>query len=155
MKKTGGVRSVLPAALILAMTFFLAGPAFCEGGAVDCDIDRGACTGLVTTGMTARLEITPRPVETMKDLILRVDLKQGAVSVTDAEVSLSFSMPGMTMPENTVSLRHRGGGRYQGSGTIVRCPGGSRLWRADLRVKRLSGSERQSRRVSFSFRLIR
>ena len=44
--------------------------------------------------------------------------------VTDAEVSARFfmaAMPAMNMPEmqNTTTLSHQGGGRYQGTGQVV------------------------------------
>ena len=68
----------------------------------------------------------------MKNLVFRIDLKRGALPVTDGEVSLGLSMPGMTMAPNTVTLAHRGGGMYEGRGVIVKCPSGDGSGRPKL-----------------------
>jgi hypothetical protein len=118
----------------------------------DCDIDRGPCIKpLGQTGITATFELLPRPVQAMKALSCRVELKQGQVPVTDRVVRVSFSMPGMLMAENAAVLRHTGGGRYEGSVIIVRCPSGVKIWRAEARVARGLDRDRHPNRVSYTF----
>jgi hypothetical protein len=113
---------------------------------VDCEISRGPCTRAVAeTGLTAVLEIAPKPVKEMKGLFFRIELKEGQIPVTDGDVVLSLSMPGMRMPENRVKLRHKGEGRYEGEGVIVKCPRGGRLWRAEAQITRSLSGQRQDR----------
>ncbi|MGE5790526.1 MAG: hypothetical protein ACM33C_06630 [Syntrophaceae bacterium] len=127
-------------------------PSLADSQDTDCDIDRGPCTkSLGETGITATFELLPRPVQTLKTLLCRVDLKQGQLPVTDRFVRLSFSMPGMYMPENAVVLRHAGKGIYEGNVIIVRCPSGMKLWRAEAQIGRLSDRERHPNRVSYTF----
>ncbi|MDA8125117.1 MAG: FixH family protein [Deltaproteobacteria bacterium] len=122
-------------------------------GSIDCDFEKSPCTRvLAEAGMTATLAITPQPVETMKDLSLRIVLSAAAAPITDAEVTLGFSMPGMTMAPNVVPLVHQGGGVYRGKGVLVKCRGGKR-WQADLRVRRASVLEKPPARASFTFKV--
>jgi hypothetical protein len=119
----------------------------------DCAIDDGPCSKqLADTGITATFAITPTPVKEMKDLAFRVGLKAGAAPVADGEVSLYLSMPGMTMARNFIRLAHRGEGKYEGSGVIVKCPSGSGVWQAEVRIRRPS-PRGQPHRVSFTFRV--
>ncbi len=121
---------------------------------IDCAIDRGSCsTHLAETGVTVTLDITPRPAATMKNLVFRIGLKKDAVPVTDGDVSLDLSMPGMTMAPNIVTLTHQGGGMYEGRGVIVKCPSGDRVWQADARIRRLSVQGAQPHRARFTFRV--
>ena len=126
----------------------------CSSDAViDCAIEKGPCSAhLAETGITATLDITPRPTEAMKTLVFRIDLKKGALPVTDGEVSLGLSMPGMTMAPNTVTLAHRGGGMYEGRGVIVKCPSGD-VWQAEARIRRVSAQGMQPHRARFTFRV--
>ncbi len=89
----------------------------------------------------------------MRDLVFRIDLKQGALPVTDGEVHLDLSMPGMTMAPNVVLLAHRGGGTYEGRGVIVKCPSGDRVWQAEARIRRLPSQGVKPHRVRFTFRV--
>jgi len=121
--------------------------------AIDCAIHKGPCsTPLAETGITVTLDITPRPAATLKNLVFRIDLKKGALPVTDGEVSLGLSMPGMTMAPNVVTLSHRSGGTYEGRGVIVRCPSGD-VWQAEARVRRLSAHRAPPHRARFTFRV--
>ncbi len=147
---------VLPAviAVILASCLSAVASPFSSGTdrTIDCVIDNGPCSKqLADAGITATFGITPTPVEEMKNLVFRVDLKAGAVPVTDGEVSLDLSMPGMTMARNFIRLAHRGGGKYEGSGVIVKCPTGSGVWQAEVRIRRPS-PRGQPHRVRFTFR---
>lgn len=121
---------------------------------VDCAIDRGPCsTRLAEAGMTVTLDITPRPLETMKNLAFRIDLKKDAIPVTDGEVTIGLSMPGMTMAPNIVTLAHRGGGAYEGRGVIVKCPSGDSRWQAEARIRRTTSPGREPHRARFTFRV--
>jgi len=129
-------------------------PSLAGAPETDCDIDRGACTRpLADTGITAAFELLPRPVQVMRNLSCRVVLQRGGVPVTDRAVRVRFTMPGMYMAENAVALRHAGGGRYEGTAVIVRCPTGSNLWRADVRVRSPSDPIGRWSGVSYTFRL--
>jgi len=121
--------------LAIASTIFFSEEG--KGRPVDCEIDRGPCEKAVgATGMTAVLDIAPKPVETMKKLFFRIELKKGTVPVTDGDIILDLSMPGMYMAENRVKLMHKGEGKYEGEGVIVRCPGGGRIWKAEVLLRR-------------------
>lgn len=72
----------------------------------------------------------------MKNLTFRVDLSESGRPEADAAVALDLTMPGMFMGRNRPALRHTGSGRYEGSGVIVRCPSGKKLWKASLQITR-------------------
>jgi hypothetical protein len=66
-----------------------------------------------------------------------VTVTQGTQPVTDAEVSLELfmaAMPAMNMPEmkNTIALKHEGGGRYRGTGSVAMAG----AWDASMMVMR-------------------
>jgi hypothetical protein len=149
--------AVFPAvmAAILVCTFSAAASPFASDrdGVIDCVINNGPCSKqLVDTGIIVTFGITPNPVEAMKTLLFRIDLKAGSAPVTDGEVSLDLAMPGMAMPKNMIKLAHQGGGKYEGSGVIVKCPSGSGVWQTEVRIRRLS-SQGQPQRVRFTFRV--
>jgi hypothetical protein len=147
-------RGIQAASILLCAVTAVVSLCSCGNDAkIDCAIDRGPCsTSLAETGITVTLDVTPKPLETMKTLVFRIDLKKGAIPVTDGEVRLGLSMPGMTMAENIVKLTHRGGGTYEGRGVIVRCPSGD-VWQAEARVGRLSAQGAPPRRARFTFRV--
>jgi hypothetical protein len=72
----------------------------------------------------------------MTDLAVAADLRDGAAPVDGAQVSVSFSMEGMFMGENTTALAHAGPGRFQGKAVLVRCPSGREDWTAEVTVAR-------------------
>jgi len=125
-----------------------------DEGAADCNMDNGPCAGAVgETGMTAVLDITPRPVRTMRRLSFRINLKEGTTPVTDEDVTVELSMPGMYMPENRVRLIHTGEGGYEGEGVIVRCPAGKRLRKTRAVLGRASADSGTPQAASFIFRV--
>jgi hypothetical protein len=75
---------------------------------------------------TQPLEITldeSQPIK-MGENALEVMVTQDGQPVTDADVSVQFfmpAMPQMKMAEmkNTVPLKHEGGGRYRGTGSVM------------------------------------
>lgn len=100
------------------------------GGA--CDVGRSPCARALPGGGEVTLELAPRPLATMKELAVRVELAGGAAEGT--AVGVSFSMPRMTMGENRSRLARTAPGRYEGRAVLVRCPSGSRAWEAEVQV---------------------
>ncbi|MFA5352783.1 MAG: hypothetical protein WC291_01005 [Thermodesulfovibrionales bacterium] len=94
----------------------------------DCDISQGPCAKTVMNRQVV-LEISPRPVEAMKELSFRLT----AEGCREREIFLDLTMPGMYMGENRVVLR-RVRGAYEGKGIIPRCPSGRRLWQATIDI---------------------
>jgi hypothetical protein len=104
-----------------------------------CRIDDGPCTA-PAGGAAVSFEIAPRPVRAMKLLTFAVVLHDGGRKGENASVSIDLTMPGMEMGRNVVVLKHIGGGRYEGTGVIVRCPSGGRTWKAAVTAERRSGT---------------
>jgi hypothetical protein len=96
----------------------------------ECDIHHAPCTKIVQE-CELTLDIRPKPVKAMEDLIFTVTVS-GAKPTSDPYVDLG--MPGMNMGPNRVSLRAAGQGRYEGKGVIVRCPSGRRTWQATVTI---------------------
>lgn len=99
----------------------------------DCAVDAGPCTRTVD-GVTVSLDIAPKPVRAMRELVFSVGLERGMSPITDGRVEIDLSMPGMNMGENRIPLHPDGQGAYHGTGVIVRCPSGSTLWKASVAV---------------------
>jgi len=98
--------------------------------AADCDIDRGPCVAII--GKTeVRLDISPKPVKTMKELFFVVTVKGANVR---GPLLLELSMPGMYMGRNEVALNKDPEGSFSGRGVIPRCPTGRKLWQADVTI---------------------
>ncbi len=97
----------------------------------DCDINRGACLKRIGD-IAVVLDITPRPVRSMKELAFSLKLRGVEADVLPKRILLELTMPGMEMGENKVILEGNGKGLYEGRGIIVRCPSGKRLWRAGV-----------------------
>ena len=114
----------------------------------DCDINAGPCTKtIVHDNIQVILDINPKPVGPMTELLFSVILKEGARAVTDAKVGLDLTMPGMFMGVNRPVLSHVKDGRYEGKGVIPVCPHGGELWKAEVTVKR----DGRSATVSYFF----
>jgi hypothetical protein len=96
--------------------------------AVNCDVHSTLCRQTIS-GTEVTLDISPKPVNAMKELKFRITLagKQPA-----AVPYIDLGMPGMKMGPNKVSLQARGKGVYEGTGIIVRCPSGKRIWKAAI-----------------------
>jgi len=101
----------------------------------DCNIHGGPCTK--TAASTAiTLEISPRPVRHMQELLFSVTVKPCS-SLPDT-LMLDLSMPGMDMGKNQVTLVKKQGCLYQGNGLIVRCMSGRKLWKATVLSEKLN-----------------
>lgn len=95
------------------------------------DIHAGPVAGSAD-GQAVILEISPRPVRAMRELIFAVEIP-GANDRGEAP-RIDLEMPGMRMPPNRVELRRGADGIYRGTGTIVRCGSGRRTWSATVTV---------------------
>jgi len=95
----------------------------------DCNIHEGPCTKKAGTA-TVTLDITPRPVRHMEELLFSLTVKPCS-SLPDT-LMLDLSMPGMDMGKNQVSLVKTGNCLYRGKGIIVKCKSGRKLWKATL-----------------------
>jgi len=97
---------------------------------INCDIHHGTCTQKLQ-GTDIILDISPKPVKAMTDLKFTVILT-GKRSASEPFIDLG--MPGMGMGPNRVLLKSNGKGVYSGTGIIVRCPSGKRIWKATVTV---------------------
>jgi len=79
------------------------------------------------------LDIDPKPVKAMEELLFSVSVKGGRL---DDILLLDLAMPGMYMGGNKVVLKKADDGRYHGKGIIPRCPSGRPLWAATLDIPR-------------------
>jgi nitrogen fixation protein FixH len=114
--------------------------------AVGCDLNSGPCSAALPRGEgSLTLEISPRPILTMRELEFSVRLACASTPCAPQAAGVTLTMPGMYMGENTVPLAPGGEpGLYRGRGTIVRCPSGRSLWQATVKVPPLG-------EVSFAF----
>jgi nitrogen fixation protein FixH len=100
-----------------------------------CNIDAGPCAEKTSdNAVEAILDITPKPVTAMRELSFSVTLKDKRGPVTNVEVTIDLSMPGMYMGNNMIKLTAKDSGVYQGKGVIVRCPSGKKLWQATINI---------------------
>lgn len=97
---------------------------------INCDAHTGACSRS-SGAMTVSLEISPRPVKAMQDLVFKVSI-DGTTPASLPHIDLG--MPAMKMGPNQVALKPTGPGTYEGTGVIVRCPSGKRTWFANVIV---------------------
>ena len=95
---------------------------------VNCDVHHGACIQTVATVEVA-FDIRPKPVKAMTDLTFKITLEG---EQPKAPPYIDLGMPGMKMGPNRVLLQSTAKGVYEGSGIIVRCPSGKRIWRAKI-----------------------
>jgi hypothetical protein len=105
-------------------------PALAADAKINCDAHQGECLQS-SADLTVSLEITPRPVKAMQDLVFKVSI-EGASPAAPPHIDLG--MPAMKMGPNQVALKPMGPGTYEGSGVIVRCPSGKRTWFANVIV---------------------
>ena len=94
----------------------------------NCAIQEGPCT-LSAGNRTVTLNILPKPVQAMQELTFRVELSGEPPS--DPPV-IDLDMPGMEMGPNQVRTEPVNATVFQGTGVIVRCPSGKRLWSATV-----------------------
>jgi len=97
---------------------------------VNCDLHAGPCTQAFLENMVT-LEVTPRPIKAMQELLFKVTLAQ-KVSQASTAPYIDLGMPGMNMGPNRVQLKSAGNATFEGRGVIVRCPSGRRTWQATI-----------------------
>jgi len=104
---------------------------------INCDVHKGSCTQNLQ-GTDVLLDISPKPVKAMTDLKFTITLtgEQGV-----SEPFIDLGMPGMKMGPNRVLLKSNGNGVYYGTGIIVRCPSGKRIWKATVTVPGMGSVE--------------
>lgn len=95
---------------------------------VDCDIQSGGCQKKIN-GRTVDLNIFPRPVKAMKDLMFQVKISGDSLSKPPF---IDLGMPGMKMGPNRVALEKIDAITYEGQGVIVRCKSGRTIWQATV-----------------------
>ena len=93
-----------------------------------CEIDKGPCSKKYGE-QEVILDINPRPVRAMKELVFTVSLKQGNYE----NLLMALDMPGMHMGRNEVALKKAAAG-YTGKGVIPRCASGITQWRATINI---------------------
>lgn len=143
-----------PRIIAIGIAAFLVVTAACSkdraGGQADCDIQFGPCVRMAGPGTEITLDITPRPVKAMAELLFTVTVRRNGKPLSGADVTLDLTMPGMVMGENKPRLLPAGGGRYEGKGVVVRCPSGRKIWKAQVTVPVKQGAET----ASFIFEVI-
>ncbi len=102
--------------------------AYASDAEINCDAHKGVCTQSLGNN-TVSLEIAPRPVKTMRDLVFKVSISGNSPSKSPY---IDLGMPAMKMGPNRVLLKPAGQGCYEGKGVIVRCPSGRRTWFANV-----------------------
>ncbi len=106
---------------------------------INCDLHYDTCTKSLS-GCTVTLEVHPKPVKAMADLLFKVTLSGNLPA--DAHPSyIDLGMPGMNMGPNRVILKSVGTGSYEGRGIIVRCPSGRKIWRAIVTIPNIGQAE--------------
>lgn len=103
-------------------------PILAADARINCNAHQGKC--FQSSGnFTVALEIVPRPVKAMQDLVFKVSI-EGVSPAKQPYIDLG--MPAMKMGPNQVSLTATGPGTYEGTGVVVRCPSGKRTWFANV-----------------------
>lgn len=100
-----------------------------------CDLNAQACTNALDARSTVQLDITPKPIKTMKKLDITVTVLKDKTPLKDAEVIVDFTMPAMYMGINKVRLKQTPDARYQGTWVLPRCPSGLKTWKAEVIIK--------------------
>ena len=131
---TGGLKFAGLVLIMIGILIFGGGvalnPAMAADTTINCDAHKGVCSQS-SGDLTVSLEITPRPVKAMQDLVFKVSIT-GASPAEPPHIDLG--MPAMKMGPNRVALKPLGSGIYEGSGVIVRCKSGRRTWFANVIV---------------------
>ena len=131
---TGGLKFAGLVLIMIGILIFGGGvvlnPAMSADTTINCDAHKGVCSQS-SGDLTVSLEITPRPVKAMQDLVFKVSIT-GASPAEPPHIDLG--MPAMKMGPNRVALKSTGPGTYEGTGVIVRCKSGRRTWFANVIV---------------------
>ena len=123
-----GALALIP--ILLLFCTLLIPTAFADDSLINCDAHKGACSQTID-GLTVSLEIFPRPVKAMQDLVFKVSLSGNSPTQSPY---IDLGMPAMKMGPNRVELKDNGTGTYEGRGVIVRCKSGHRTWFAHVTI---------------------
>jgi hypothetical protein len=116
--------------MLFFYTVMVPSSVFAAEASINCDAHKGLCTQSLGS-LTVSLEVTPRPVKAMQDLVFTVSISGNPPSKAPY---IDLGMPGMKMGPNRVLLKRTDQGFYEGKGIIVRCPSGRRTWFADITI---------------------
>ncbi len=114
--------------LVFVFCLIISTSASASDSEINCDAHKGVCTQSLGNN-TVSLEIAPRPVKTMQDLVFKVSISGNPPSKSPY---IDLGMPAMKMGPNRVLLKPAGQGYYEGKSVIVRCPSGRRTWFANV-----------------------
>lgn len=115
---------------------------------IDCNINTSVCIKEIPYDkVKVTFDISPKPLEFMKELIFKITLTKDEKPFSDAKIMMDLNMPGMFMGTNRPTIKHIGNGIYEGKGIIPRCPSGKKIWRADIKIEK----DNTSSAVSFTF----
>ncbi len=107
-----------------------------------CELAAGPCTLDLGGGVALRLELGPRPLRMMADLVVAAEVTRDGAPLDGAAVAVGFEMRGMDMGPNRTVLAPAGTGRYAGRAVLVRCPSGRKDWTARVAVAPAGGAAR-------------
>ena len=135
------------------MTALISGCSRQDGAAgTDCRIDEGPCVKtIMPRGVSAVFDIRPKPVKMMSALFFELSLHKRDRPIADADVLLSLTMPNMYMGEHRVVMSHKGGGSYEGSSVIPRCPSGKRIWKAAFIINEANNGSSGAMTAEYTF----
>jgi hypothetical protein len=109
---------------------------------IDCFPDKSPCVKTIRDrDVQIVFDVNPKPVNVMTDLVFTIAVEKSGKPVTDADVTLDLTMPGMFMGINRPLMKHMKDGVYEGKGVIPVCPHGGKIWKAEVTVKRDGRSE--------------
>lgn len=114
--------------LLLGCCLIISPSASASDAEINCDAHNGVCSQSLGNH-TISLEISPRPVKAMHDLVFKVSVSGNPLSKSPY---IDLGMPAMKMGPNRVLLKPAGQGYYEGKGVIVRCKSGRRTWFANV-----------------------
>jgi hypothetical protein len=110
--------------ILLVFGLIISPSASASDAEINCDAHNGACSQPLGD-RTVSLEIEPRPVKAMQDLVFKVSISGDPATKSPY---IDLGMPVMKMGPNRVLLKPAGPGHYEGKGVIVRCKSGRRTW---------------------------
>ncbi len=131
LNSTFGIRHsafLIVIGLLLFFCLTIAPSTSASDAEINCDAHSGGCSQSLGN-RTVLLEIEPRPVKAMQDLVFKVSIS-GDPPLKSPYIDLG--MPAMKMGPNRVLLKAADAGHYEGKGVIVRCKSGRRTWFANV-----------------------
>ncbi|MFO7861526.1 MAG: hypothetical protein R6U41_09920 [Desulfosalsimonas sp.] len=128
----------LGAAIFLALAAAVA-PALAQNPEVrtTCNIHKGPCSAELA-GRSVELEISPKPVKAMEELVFRVTISGDRLSEAPY---IDLGMPAMKMGPNRVEMTRQEKNTWTGRGVIVRCPSGKTTWFARVTLPETGTAE--------------